>query len=89
MLAVCLQELASGPSVNVMTLRDSIDDLDVLIAELTALRQELSHADLLGNDEDALWSVEAGLRHVAARAEARADVVHRAIEIFARDRGAA
>lgn len=65
-----------------MTLRDSIDDLDVLIAELTELRQELSHADLRGGDEDALWSVEAGLRQVAARASARATVVRRAIDLL-------
>lgn len=64
-----------------MALRDSIDDLDVLIAELTELRQELSHADLRGNPEDALWSVEAGLRHAAARADARARVVRRAIDL--------
>ena len=72
-----------------MLLRDSIDDLDVLIAELTELRQELSHADLLGNDEDGLWSVEAGLRNVAARAEARARIVRRAIDLLSRSRGAA
>jgi len=67
-------------------LRDSIDDLDVLIAELTELRQELSHADLLGDDEAALWTVEAGLRHVAERAEARAGIVRRAIDMISRDR---
>jgi len=66
-----------------MMLRDSIDDLDVLIAELTELRQELSHADLRGNPADALWSVEAGLRHVSTRAQARAHVVRRAIELGA------
>jgi len=69
-----------------MRLRDSIDDLDVLIAELTELRQDLSHADLRGNPEDALWSVEAGLRHAASRAEARAAVVRRAIDLMNRDR---
>ncbi|MBI2710385.1 MAG: hypothetical protein HYX34_11925 [Actinobacteria bacterium] len=62
-------------------LRDSIDELDVLIAELTGLRQELSLADLRGMEEDALWDVEAGLRHLARRAEARATVVRRAIEL--------
>ena len=70
-------------------LRDSIDDLDVLILELTELRQDLSRADLLGNDEDALWSVEAGLRQVASRAEARANIVRRAIDLISRQRGAA
>lgn len=70
-------------------LRESIDDLDILIRELTELRQDLSRADLVGNDEDALWSVEAGLRHVAARAETRASVVRRAIDLISRQRGAA
>ena len=69
-----------------MMLRDSIDDLDVLIAELTELRQQLSHADLLCHDEDALWTVEAGLRQVASRAEARAATVRRAIELITRQR---
>jgi prefoldin subunit 5 len=72
--------------VAAMTLRDSIDDLDVLIAELTELRQELSHADLRGADEEALWSVEAGLRQVAARASTRATVVRQAIDLFNKHR---
>lgn len=72
-----------------VVLRDSIDDLDVLISELTELRQDLSRADLLGNDDDALWSAEAGLREVAARAEARATIVRRAIDLMSRQRGAA
>ncbi|MEJ7583332.1 MAG: hypothetical protein WKF43_04430, partial [Acidimicrobiales bacterium] len=67
-------------------LRDAIDDLDVLIAELTELRQELSHADLVGNHEDALWAVEAGLAHVASRAQVRARLVRRAIELSWADR---
>ena len=45
-----------------MMLRDSIDDLDALISELTELRQELSHADLLGNDAAAL---EHSVRYLA------------------------
>jgi hypothetical protein len=64
-----------------MDLRDSIDELDVLIVELTELRQALSHAELRGGPEDGLWEAEAGLRHLAARAEARARVLRRAIEL--------
>jgi hypothetical protein len=69
-------------------LRDSIDDVDALIAELTALRQRLSQADLaLAGDagdpraEDALWDAEHRLRGVAERASWRARLVRRAIEL--------
>jgi len=64
-----------------MPLRDSIDDLDALIRQLTELRQDLSLAALRGNDIDALWDVEAGLRHLAQRATTRADMVALAIEL--------
>ncbi|MEO6627882.1 MAG: hypothetical protein ABIP03_04870 [Aquihabitans sp.] len=64
-----------------MNLRDSIDELDVLIAELTDLRQSLCRAELSGNQDDALWDAEAGFRHVAQRGEARARVLRRAIEL--------
>lgn len=67
-------------------LRESIDDLDVLIAELTELRQALSLADLHGNPSTALWDVESGLRHAARRATRRADVVRRAIALLDRER---
>ncbi len=66
-------------------LRESIDDLDALIAELTQLRQEMSHADLVGNYDDALWAVEAGLDHAAQRAQVRARVVRCAIDIARAD----
>jgi hypothetical protein len=69
-----------------VTLRASIDDLDALIAELTELRQSLSVADLRGNPEDALWDAEARLRHVAERANARAVIVRRAIDVLDRQR---
>jgi hypothetical protein len=69
-------------------LRDSIDDVDALIMELTALRQRLSQADLAlagdGGDaraEDALWDAENRLRGVAERATWRARMVRRAIEL--------
>ena len=64
-----------------MDLRDSIDDLDVLIAELTELRQHLSLAELRGVADDGLWEAEAGLRHAADRAEQRAASLRRAIEL--------
>jgi hypothetical protein len=69
-----------------VTLRASIDDLDVLIVELTELRQALSVADLHGNPDDALWDAEARLRHVAERATTRANIVRRAIDVLARER---
>ncbi len=62
-------------------LRDSIDDLDVLIVELSELRQALCRADLAGSPEDALWDAEATLRHVGRRAEVRARVLRRAIDL--------
>jgi len=70
-------------------LRDSIDDVDALILELTALRQRLSQADLaLAGDpdaaaaEDALWDAEHRLRGVSERAAWRARMVRRAIELM-------
>lgn len=68
-------------SMPVVNLRDSIDELDVLIAELTDLRQLLCRAELSGDQEDALWDAEAGFRHVARRGEARARVLRRAIDL--------
>ncbi len=64
-----------------MNLRDSIDELDVLIAELTDLRQTLSRAESSNGAVDALWDAEAGFRHVARRGEARARILRRAIEL--------
>lgn len=64
-----------------MNLRDSIDELDVLIAELTDLRQALRRAEQTGNTVDALWDAEAGFRHVARRGEARSRILRRAIEL--------
>jgi hypothetical protein len=72
-------------------LRDSIDDVDALIGELTDLRQRLSQADLAlasgaptgdSRAEDALWDAENRLRGVAERAAWRAGMVRRAIELF-------
>lgn len=65
-----------------MDLRDSIDELDVLIAEMTELRQEMCRAEMAGDPESALWDIEVGLRHLARRAATRAQVVGRAIELL-------
>ncbi len=69
-----------------MTLGASIDDLDALIAALTDARQALSMAELRGNPADALWEVEAKLRHIAERANMRAAIVRRAIDVLDRQR---
>ncbi len=66
-----------------VNLRNSIDELDVLIAEMTDLRQQLCRAELSGDPERALWDAEVGLRHLARRADARAKVLGRAIELVA------
>lgn len=68
-----------------VNLREPIDELDVLIAEMTDLRQQLCRAELQGDPqsaENALWDAEVGLRHVARRAESRARIVRRAIDLF-------
>ena len=74
-----------------MNLRESIDELDVLIAEMTDLRQQLCVGELEGNRESAeqaLWAAEVGLHDVARRAEHRARIVRRAIELVALQRTA-
>ena len=79
--ARCLLSRARRAYGDRVPLRDSIDELDVLIAELAELRQQLCRAELAGSPDDVLWDAEAGLRHVARRAEARAKLVRRAIEL--------
>lgn len=66
-----------------MLLRDTIDELDGLIAELSQLRQSLCRAELSGPGpvDNVLWDAEAGLRRVANRADVRAGTVRRAIEL--------
>jgi hypothetical protein len=64
-----------------VNLRDSIDELDVLIAELRDLRKALQAAEESGDAVDAMWDAEAGFRHVARRGEARARLLRRAIEL--------
>ncbi len=79
--ARCLLARARAPYDGGVPLRDSIDEIDVLIAELSDLRQALCRAELAGSPEDALWDAEAALRHVARRSDARAKLVRRAIEL--------
>lgn len=64
-----------------MPLRDTIDEVDALLSELSELRQTLCRAELAGAPDGALWDAEADLRHVAERADARARVLRRAIEL--------
>lgn len=64
-----------------MPIRESIDELDVLIADLSELRQTLRRAELTGMVDDALWDAEANLRHVSRRTGERARLLRRAIEL--------
>lgn len=71
-----------------VNLRNSIDELDLLIAEMTDLRQQLCRAELSGDPERGLWDAEVGLRHFARRADARAKVVGRTIELVGHQKSA-
>ena len=66
-----------------MSLRESIDELDVLIAELSELRQTLHRAEVTGSVDDVIWDAEAQLRHVSRRTGERARLLRRAIELNA------
>lgn len=66
-----------------MPLRESIDELDVLIADLSELRQSLRRAELTGMVDDVIWDAEAQLRHVSRRTGERARLLRRAIELNA------
>lgn len=57
-------------------LESSIDELDALAAELSAVRERLVRA---GPDGVVLWEAETTLRHVGERATRRADVLKAAI----------
>jgi hypothetical protein len=83
--------MQSGPAwayCGPVNLRNSIDELDVLIAELTDLRQQLCRAEMAGDPESALWDAEVGLHHLARRAEARAQILGRAIELVGHQKSA-
>lgn len=66
-----------------MALRESIDELDVLIADLSELRQTLQRAELTGAVDDVIWDAEAQLRHVSRCTGERARLLRRAIELEA------
>lgn len=70
-----------------MPLRETIDELDVLIGELSELRQTLRRAELAGAVDDVLWDAEANLRHVSRRTADRARLLRRAIELNTRAEG--
>jgi hypothetical protein len=62
-------------------LESSIDDLDALIVELSAVRERLAQT---GDrpDPEVLWQAETSLRHLGERATRRAVVIRRAIEVL-------
>ena len=53
-------------------LQSSIDELDALAAELSAVKARL---ETRGDDGVALWEAETTLRHLGDRARQRADVL--------------
>ena len=69
-----------------MMLRDTIDDLDSVIAELADLRQALIVAEQEPHPADVLWDIERALLRASARAARRADTVHRVIELLGESR---
>lgn len=70
-----------------MNLRDAIDELDALVVELSRVRDELDEAGV--DDASALWIAESELRRAARRAEHRADLLRRTIELQVRETGRA
>lgn len=71
-----------------MDLTAAIDDLDGLVAELGELGERLRAPGMAG-DEDGLWELEVALRHLSVRAEARADLLQRQIELISQQRRSA
>lgn len=73
-----------------MNLRDTIDELDLLVSELVELRQLVRVADLAADDgmtrERTLWDAEARLRRVSERSGHRAAILRRAAELSLDDR---
>lgn len=73
-----------------MLIDDTLDELDLLLAELSDLRSALAAVDGSDSAQNALWDAEAGLRRVSERAESRARILRRAIELrVAREAGSA
>jgi hypothetical protein len=71
-----------------MRLLATLDEMDGLLTELADVRVRLARpgADA---DEDTLWELEVALRHLAARAEARADLLRRQIDLVNEQRRSA
>ena len=65
----------------------AIVELDGLLLELSELRARLERPGL-GQDEDALWELEVAFRHLGARAQARADLLRRQIDVLNEQRRA-
>ena len=63
-----------------MDLTAAIDELDGLVIELGELGERLRGPGM-ATDEDGLWELEVALRHLSARATARADLLRRQIEL--------
>ena len=65
----------------------AIVELDGLLQELSALRGRLEEPGV-GADEDALWELEVAFRHLAARAQGRAELLRRQIDLLNEQRRA-
>ena len=65
----------------------AISELDGLLLELSELRARLERPGA-GADEDALWELEVAFRHLAARAQARADLLRHQIDLLNEQRRA-
>ena len=65
----------------------AIVELDGLLQELTELRARLERPGV-GTDEDALWELEVAFRHLAARAQGRAELLRRQIDLLNEQRRA-
>jgi len=66
----------------------AIAELDGLLVELSELRARLERPGT-GTDEDALWELEVAFRHLAARAQARADLLRQQIDLVNEQRRSA
>lgn len=71
-----------------MDLTAAIDELDGLVAELSEVGQRLRSPGMEG-DEDGLWELEVALRHLSVRAQARADLLQRQIDVISQQRRSA
>ena len=65
----------------------AITELDGLLLELSELRARLDRPGA-GADEDTLWELEVAFRHLGVRAQARADLLRRQIDLLNEQRRA-